>query len=62
MTPGVIRAAYERAGFYVTEAELLGRGFEILELVGRHIALDTELAGRWLEILSDSDDVDVVVS
>ena len=45
MTPGMIRAAHERTGLNMPEAELLGGGFEILELIGCHIALDTELAG-----------------
>jgi hypothetical protein len=62
MAPSMIRAAHQRTGLDVAEAELLGFGFEFFKLVRRHVTLDTKLAIRRLEILSDGNNVDVVFS
>ena len=46
----------------MAKTQKLGLRFEILEFFRRHVALDAKLPGRWLQILADRDDVDVVVA
>ena len=62
MTPGVIRTPHQRAGFDVAKAHLIRFGLEVVKLFRRHVAFDLQLAIRRLQILTDSHDVDVVLT
>ena len=46
----------------MAKIQKLGLRFELLEFFRGHIALDTKLPGGWLQILSDRNDVDMVVA
>src|ERR1700732_4766173 len=62
MAPCMIRAAHQRTGLHMAKAEFFGFGFEFVELVRRHITFDSQLAVGRLQVLSDGDDVDVLIS
>src|ERR1051325_6389169 len=46
----------------MAKTQKLGRRFKLPKFFRRHITLDLKLPHRWLQILTDRDDVDVVVA
>jgi hypothetical protein len=62
VTPRVIRTAHQRAGFDMTKPELFARHFEFVEFIGRDVSVDFQLAVLRLQILPESDDVDLLVA
>ena len=59
MRPRVVGAADERAGLDVAEAEGESALAEGGELLGRDVALDGKVLGRWPEVLTKRQDVAV---
>ena len=61
VAPGVVGAAHGWTGLDVAEAELFTLGLKFLKFFRRDVAFDFELAVGRSQILSDGDDVDVVL-
>ena len=62
VAPGMIRTPNEWAGLNVAKAELFPFRFEFFKFVRCHVALDAQLPVRRLQILSNSNDIDVILS
>ena len=54
---GVIRGANQRAGFHVLESHLFAEALEFGEFIRMDVALDRQVFGRWLQILTQRQDV-----
>jgi hypothetical protein len=58
----MIRTPNERAGLNVAKTELFAFRFEFFKFVRCHVALDAQLPVRRLQVLSNGDDIDVILS
>ena len=62
VTPGMIRTPNECAGLNVAKAELFAFRLEFLKFVWCHVAHNAQLPARRLQVLSNGDDIDVILS
>src|SRR5689334_17550521 len=60
VAPGVVGAAYQWPRFHMAKPHFVRGSFEFVEFFRRDVALDLQLARRWLEVLADGDDIDLM--
>jgi len=58
----MVRAAYQRPGLDVHETHLRTDALVFREFLGRHIAQDGQMFGRRPQVLTQSDDVDIMLA
>src|SRR2546421_11610416 len=58
----MIRAAYKWTGLYMPEAHFLAFGLQSGKFLERNIALNGEMLKRWTQVLSNGQDINVVLA